>query len=221
MKRKTFNETTGWIQTFKRKRFYPLTPRVEDIDIEDIAHGLSGEGRFTNQTEESYYVAQHSVMVAWLLAAWGEPIIVQLQGLLHDADEAYIPDLARPVKHQLRMGVYRVAGKRILRAVFRKYNLPLEELPIVKRADEFMLSLEAQQLFQGGPLPGWWRKLKKVRSRIKLVPWDRATAKRIFLNEFQYLINEVGQAQSAKRARLARQRGKKLLTTAVRPAVEV
>lgn len=214
MRRKTFNEHTGWIQTFSRKKFWPLNPRVEDIDIEDIAHGLSGEGRFTNQTTETYSVAQHSCMVSWLLAAWGQVPLVQFQGLMHDSDEAYVPDLARPVKHQPRMAVYRTAGKRILRAVFRKYGLPLEELPIVKEADEYMLSLEAQQLFNGGPLPGWWRKLKMVKSDIKLVPWSRAKARRKFLDEFNYhhILKQIHKTEPPKYTRLAdRRRGEELL----------
>lgn len=210
MEKALFDRKHGWIQTFKRHKFWPLNPRLQDIDIEDIAHGLAGEGRFTNQIKSVYSVAQHSCMVSWLLRDWGAGIMVQFQGLMHDADEAYLPDLARPVKHQRFMEPYRRAGKRLQRLIFRKYGLPINELPIVKAADSYLLSIEAQQLFKGGPLPGWWRKLDKVNSSIKILVLDHDTAEQTFLEEFKRL-RRLFAEESKERSRLARQRRTKLL----------
>ena len=51
---------TGWLQTWTRKRFFPRTPRAADIDIADIAVGISNTGRFGGQVP-FYSVAEHSV----------------------------------------------------------------------------------------------------------------------------------------------------------------
>src|SRR5579885_2784587 len=82
-----------WIQTYCGVAFYPLDPRPEEILIEDIAHALSMLCRFTGHVKRFYSVAQHCVYVSHRCdpkdALWG---------LLHDAAEAYLNDISRPVK---------------------------------------------------------------------------------------------------------------------------
>src|SRR5690242_11754504 len=82
-----------WMQTYTGRRFWPLDPRVDDIDIGDIAHHLSLVCRFAGACREFYSVAQHCVGVSYVCdpkdALWG---------LLHDAAEAYVGDMVRPLK---------------------------------------------------------------------------------------------------------------------------
>lgn len=85
-----------WIATYGGRHFHPLDPRPEDIDLVDIAHALGNLCRFTGHTREFYSVAQHSVLVSQSLS--GESLDVQLWGLLHDAAEAYIGDISKPLK---------------------------------------------------------------------------------------------------------------------------
>src|SRR6266496_3875421 len=91
------------------KWFNVFNPKPEDVDIRDIAHALSNQCRFTGHTKEFYSVAQHSVLVSTFCApedaAWG---------LLHDASEAYLSDIASPVKKHPDFGpFYLEAEKRI------------------------------------------------------------------------------------------------------------
>ena len=82
-----------YLSTYTGKKFYPYDPRPEQICIEDIAHGLSMLCRFAGQCRFFFSVAEHSIAVAHLL-----PANLKLFGLLHDASEAYLADLPRPVK---------------------------------------------------------------------------------------------------------------------------
>src|SRR5574342_1090607 len=94
----------GSIITYTGRLFWPLSPRLEDINILDICHALSNQTRFTGHTREFYSVAQHSCLVSDLL-----PEKFKLDGLLHDASEAYLMDLARPVKELEQMTFFREA----------------------------------------------------------------------------------------------------------------
>ena len=83
----------SWIQTFTGRKVDPLDMGPGDINIHDIAHALSLKCRFVGHVRTFYSVAQHSVLVARNV-----PSSMALWGLLHDAAEAYLPDIASPIK---------------------------------------------------------------------------------------------------------------------------
>lgn len=85
-----------YIQTASHRKFWPLDPRPEDVDINDIAHALSNLCRFTGHSSEFYSVSQHSVIASQLV-----PRASALAALLHDSAEAYMGDIARPWKRFL------------------------------------------------------------------------------------------------------------------------
>ena len=87
------------IETFTGGRFYPFDPRPSEVRLEDIAGSLAHTCRFGGHCQRFYSVAEHSLYVARELADHGER--VQAYGLLHDAGEAYVGDIPRPVKSQL------------------------------------------------------------------------------------------------------------------------
>lgn len=175
----SYIEPSGWIQTFTGKKFYPADPKIEDICIEDIAHALSMMCRFTGHCREFYSVASHSVYVSRVCSKEN-----QLYGLLHDASEAYITDVARPVKRLKELEGYRAIEKSLQKAICQKFGLPEIEPEEVKEADVKMLATEARDLMF--PLhPDWKQPTKPYWFKID-VPLPHE-AEIIFLERFKEL----------------------------------
>ena len=133
----------GWIQTYTGRRFWPMDPRAEDIDIVDIAHALSLKCRYGGHCSRFYSVAEHSV----ILANYVEPKYM-LWALLHDAAEAYLADVPKPVKPHLVGWQEIEAG--VMRAVCKKFNLHPVEPAEVKAADFAILADEKEALMLDG-----------------------------------------------------------------------
>ena len=89
------------IMTCSKKMFDPLHPDVALIDICDIAHALSMLCRANGHFKSFYSVGQHSINCMQEAKARGYSELVQLACLLHDASEAYLSDVTRPVKAEL------------------------------------------------------------------------------------------------------------------------
>ncbi len=132
------NEYSGhWITTFMGKKFHYLDPQPDEIGIKDIAHALSLTCRFGGHCREFYSVAQHSIHVAELVSPK-----LKLSALLHDAHEAYLHDVPRPIK--LDMSGYKEMADRIQVAINKKFNLISS--PLIREADNIMLMTEARDL---------------------------------------------------------------------------
>jgi uncharacterized protein len=86
------------ILTYTNTLFYPLAPRPDEVKVEDIAHALSQMCRANGHFKTFYSVAQHSINCAQEARARGLSNRIQLACLLHDASEAYISDITRPVE---------------------------------------------------------------------------------------------------------------------------
>lgn len=112
----------AWMQTYSGRQFWPLDPRPEDIDLDDIAHALSRICRYGGHVHGFYSVAEHCVQLSrWFtddrdLALWA---------LMHDAAEAYVGDMVRPLKHH--MPAFQEAEDRILAAIAVRFDLPHRE----------------------------------------------------------------------------------------------
>lgn len=130
-----------WLITYTGKRFYPFDPRVEDIDINDIAHSLSQQARFGGHGLKPYSVAQHCVLVSQLCRPENA-----LWGLLHDASEAYLLDLPSPLKHAAEFEFYRKLEKQVMLIVCEAFGLPEEKPADVNLADKKMQATEARDL---------------------------------------------------------------------------
>ncbi|MBW2672339.1 MAG: phosphohydrolase [Deltaproteobacteria bacterium] len=177
----TITSETLWIETYTGIKFYPLRPRVSDIRPEDIGHALSMICRFNGHCHQFYSVAEHCVRVAALL-----PPRLQLGGLLHDAAEAYIADLSRPVKHQLA-GVADIEHA-ILDVILARFGAPYDR-DLVKWADNVMLATEARDLMAS--TDGWYLPEPALPGRID--PWPQPVAKRAWLDIF-HGVSEVPEA---------------------------
>jgi 5'-deoxynucleotidase YfbR-like HD superfamily hydrolase len=119
--------------------FNLLEPTVEMIDINDIAHALSNLPRFGGHLHTTYSVAQHSVMVMNTLDLFGHQDIL-LEGLMHDASEAYLMDLPSPIK-ALLPDYYKMED-RICKVIAEKFNLQYPWPEPVKKADKEQLEFE-------------------------------------------------------------------------------
>lgn len=189
------NEERGdFISTCTGRKFYPCDPRPEELDIEDIAHALSNICRFTGHLLKFYSVAEHSVRVMRCVMREfsfnGEPPSRQtmLTALMHDASEAYLCDMARPVKHHPAMAGYRDAESKLEQVIAGRFGLiyPLPEA--VRIADEIMLVAEARDLHAGwGPEWPGWNKRGIALEVWPIWPMSPKEAKRQFLHEFAEL----------------------------------
>src|ERR1051325_11429351 len=111
-------ERGDWMQTFSGRRFYPLSPRSDELDPADIAHALSLLCRYGGHVERFYSVAEHCV----LMSEWVDPANA-LAALLHDATEAYVVDVPRPLKRQL--AGYREIEAAVWLAIATRFGLEL------------------------------------------------------------------------------------------------
>ena len=117
-------------------------PKPEDICIEDIAASLSKICRFGGNIGEFYSVAQHSVMVSFLA-----PDELKKAALLHDAAEAYLGDVIKPLKHILEP-LYTPIEQRFEKVIFEKFNVPIDHLEKIKPYDMQALTYE-HEYFRG------------------------------------------------------------------------
>lgn len=109
---------TDWMQTYTGARFYPLEPDAELIRIADIAHALSNICRFGGHSARFYSVAEHSVLLSReFFAGWHYKLVA----LLHDAAEAYLGDVPRPLKYLPEYAFYREAEDRLQAMILDKF----------------------------------------------------------------------------------------------------
>lgn len=146
--------STGAMQTFTGARFDPVNPSVDAICIIDIAHALSLICRFGGHCNYFYSVAQHSV---WVSRHLPEPL--RLKGLLHDATEAYIGDMIRPLK--MRIPQFQQIEQNLWHAICLRFDLTPEMEPEIKVADNLALMTERAQL-KNPPPESWGEDLERI-----------------------------------------------------------
>lgn len=127
------------ITTHTGQQVNPISPDPHSIRLADIAHALSLICRWGGHCKEFYSVAQHSVIVSYIC-----PPSIAKWGLLHDAAEAYIGDMTRPLK--LQMPAFRDAETTVMRAVATAFSLPWPEPEGLKEWDNILQVLEARWL---------------------------------------------------------------------------
>ena len=185
----------SWQRMLSGRRLDLLNPSPLDIEIEDIARGISRVARWNGQTSGIYplSVAQHSVIVAELLKSYNENIEIkwQLAALLHDAAEYIISDMITPLKSFLGEEYIQLEGK-IQSAINIRFSLP-GEIPkkiykLIKNCDRQTAFIEAIQL-AGFTLKEAKRTLKMptLIPDYKIIPISANKAEKLFLKKFKEL----------------------------------
>lgn len=167
---------SAWIQTYSGRKFNPLAPVEGAIVIQDIAHALAMLCRFTGHCKRFYSVAQHSVLVSYLCNHEDA-----LHGLLHDASEAYLQDLPRPLKRSGKFENYKEYEHVLQSMIYERFGLDTKEPKSVKIADTLLLATEARDLM--GPLHSDWKQPVEPLP-MKIEPLGPAEAKNLFMKRF-------------------------------------
>lgn len=186
--------TGAWFQTFSGTQFYLTDPHPDDVSIEDIAHALGSVGRFGGHTRQFYSVGQHSVHCCDLVAEWHpDNYLLQLYTLLHDASEAYLGDVVRPLKYA--MPNYRQFESRMMDVIYQGLKLapPLpDEEAIVKCADDILLMTERRDLINHRNIP-WSVEVRDIEPhKDEIQPWTPVAAEVRFNQRYLYLRARVG-----------------------------
>jgi hypothetical protein len=163
-----------WMQTFTGRAFYPLDPRAEEIDPLDIAHGLSMLCRYGGHTTQFYSVAEHCVLMSRAVAPEHA-----LWALLHDATEAYVGDVIRPLKHSLPE--YCAIEDRLALVIAERFGIDPQCPAEVKLADTRILLDERAAVLGKAPL-FWHPSVEALEPLgVEIQAWSPAEAQEQYL----------------------------------------
>lgn len=164
------------MMTITGRLFDPLELQVEDVDIEDIAHGLAFTCRYGGHVSRFYSVAEHCV----LMSHWVAPEHA-LGALLHDASEAYLGDIIRPLKDGLPD--YREVEFRAEWVIAQRFGLEVPLHPSIKEADTRIIADERQALVpHQADFPS-----SRVPLGVKIKAWGPSLAKEMYLLRYYEL----------------------------------
>jgi 5'-deoxynucleotidase YfbR-like HD superfamily hydrolase len=193
----------AWQRMLSGRRLDLLDPAPLDVEIDDIAHGLSRVARWNGQTsgDWAFSVAEHSLLVERLAASFKPDLAPRwrLAALLHDASEYVIGDLITPFKAVIGAD-YKALEHRLTTAVFLRFGLP-GQLPettarLIKRADRAAAYVEAVQLagFSEDEANRLFTKPRDLPETV-LTPLSPGEAKQRFLRRFSEIHDQVGRAR--------------------------
>ncbi len=185
-----------WIQTWSGRQFWPLDPHPDDVYLPDIVHALSNVCRFTGHVREFYSVAEHSVRVSREVERSARALgrddaaakRLALCALFHDASEAYLVDLSRPVK--LAVPGYREAEDRVTLVIGDVFGVRYDGHPVatdlINTADTVLLFAEARDLMHKPP-NRWKGEVPDITHVAPINPWAPLIARDLFYTALRRL----------------------------------
>lgn len=189
----------NWIETFDGGCFDFDNPESSTVRITDIAVSLSRASRFNGHTLFNYSVAQHCVLMEKALRK-ERPECTPLERLhliIHDASEAYMGDMCRPLKYKEGMEEFRRIEDIVQNTILDKLDIPyptVEEMKLVKEYDDRMLKTEAMALMCR--LRDWKKVFEMETLPVRVKPWKEKKAHRSFLRVYQEAMTDYRLAQT-------------------------
>lgn len=162
-------------------RYFDLAdPENAIFHIEDIATALSNICRYAGHVPRFYSVAEHSVLMAMEM-----PAHLRFEALMHDAAEAYIGDVSRPLKYMLPD--YKALEQRVETALRKQFGLPDTPSPEIKQFDMRMLAMEKEAVLR---CDDFWVSTEGIEP-LNIQPhfWEPGTAASFFLDQYHHLEN--------------------------------
>lgn len=194
-----------WQQAWTGTQYYALDPREDEIHFDDICVGLAREGRYANQSREFLSVAEHSVIVSQQCErlaterGWTHDnvLLAARQGFFHDGSEAYIGDLARPIKRQRVMKGYCKVEAKWERCINRRFNIKPTQAStdLVKEVDNRIVLDEVEAIMYD---PDMWQRtnrypgVKPLGVEIAALPWQQAA--QVFARRYLEIFVDINKA---------------------------
>lgn len=179
----------AWIQTASGHRFHPFAPRTTWIHPTDVSRGLSKAPRFQGQIDQelpdlTYSVAQHSVYVSQIVSPRAK-----MWGLCHDAAEAFISDLATPIKFWIPD--FKEMEDGILDAIIKQWDIEIDDEihAEVKAADNWMLHQEGAQLMHDPFTTDFYPPITREFQPVSIAIWPTQVARQIWMETYYELVN--------------------------------
>lgn len=172
------NVNEVFMHTAGGKKVYPYAMTVDQVDIKTISRHLACQSRWLGATEHrflkdriSYSVAEHSVYVSDFVAReLGRPDLA-FDALMHDAAEAYIGDMIRPLKYSPDFhDVFKALEDKVERVIAQKFHLTYPFAPEIKIADNAVCMAEWEQIVPRNPDEQWGADVIKQGVIIKAAP---------------------------------------------------
>lgn len=188
----------GWIVLASGETFWPTIP-AGPVLVSDIAAALSKICRFTGHTSAFYSVAQHSCYVARLVKCKVYCPKAALQALVHDASEAYLADIARPVKQTKGFERYCILESRLMGHIWRELEIDIDkdDQEAVLEADQKIVTNEAMWFMPTIP-EGWEIRPGYTDAELRAAglpagadPWLPQVAEHRFLDLYYELEKEI------------------------------
>jgi hypothetical protein len=162
-----------------------LHPDPASISIRDIANHLAKLNRYCGASETPISVAQHSLMVADIIQSAEAPVHLQMHGLLHDAAEAYMGDIIKPVKSLLDVKALESGLTHAIQVALNIKAPTALQTEVVAAADAVAFAWEFRDLMPGLPPPGTASLKHYDLPRIRCMAWPKAEEE--FLRRFERL----------------------------------
>lgn len=172
-----------WMQVQGGRVFYPMDPRANEVFLEDIGFALARINRFNGHADQCISVAQHLCQCQWMAYSEGYGVRVQYAVLMHDAAEAFIGDMVRPLK--VYMADFKQVELKVMAAIMEALDVPKMDDSLIKRFDNFGWAWEKRDCFKSA---GEWPNTPKLPDYLyTMKPWTTDNAYRTFMNQAVHL----------------------------------